>query len=97
MRMTIMMMIGAIGQRQSFLSSKIIIQSRLDDISCLEFTSLRLREVAAMVAAPPRLSRRREEQTRKATRCLCDHSAYNAAKCYKCNGAKANSNTIDKY
>ena len=54
---------------------------------------MRLREVAAMVAAPPRLRRRREEQTRKATRCLSDHSAYNAAT----NGAKANSNTIDKY
>ena len=88
-----MMMIGAIGKCQSFLSSKMILQSRLDGISCLEFTSLRLREVAAMVAAPPRLSRRREEHTRKATKCLSDHSAYNAA----INGAKANSNTIDKY
>ena len=37
---------------------------------------MRLREVAAIVAAPPRLRRRREEQTRKATRCLSDHSAY---------------------
>ena len=50
---------------------------------------MRLREVAAMVAAPPRLSRRREEQTGKATKCLSDHSAYNAA----INGAKAKSNT----
>ena len=70
-----------------------IILSRLDGISSLDFTSLRLREVAAMMAAPPRLKRRREEQTRKATRCLSDHTAYNAA----INGAKANSNTIDKY
>ena len=70
-----------------------ILQNRLEGILCLEFTSLRLREVAAMVAAPPRLSRRREEQTRKATKCLSDHSAYNAA----INGAKAKSNTTNKY
>ena len=36
----------------------------------MAFTSLRVREVAAMVAAPPRVRSRREEQARQATKCL---------------------------
>ena len=36
----------------------------------VRFTSLRLSEVAAMMAAPPRVRSRREEQARQATKCL---------------------------